>query len=769
MSCTGNKECSCGCETPYGGHPRVALTFGDGGHVSKRITDDIDRLVLEQFGGDKKLAERAKAMVNMMAYGGLTDKGSGSVDATVDPEAGLSTSAFDAGISKDDVEFYKRKEGTFGEELKDVGRFVAKTGLGAATGVIDAAGNMLGADINTSDAVRGMKLGERDEDEIKRRETAAGIASTTGALAATVVGGVLSGGNPTVISRGAEQTFTELGEINPENEALQTVSDIGEVGSQIYGTVAGGVQAVQDDPNLDLKEVTDDMTKEQKRQARGENIGNVLNQAVAGTGATGATGIPGISAAGGPISYKPMPHGGPHGQWEVVSEMLQNWDDTKGRRAMGEQLYGTIGSTEADLASEKEDVAAVRGNLMSTAEDMEAVNKRIMNATEDDPEAYAALQHFRKLRDYTNTVEETRELTRTAPALLKQMLPNYGQYNLKFLNPAKYDAGDELYCTPMGCDTYRRAGASDVPMVAGNLGFQQYAKTGKVGSTYFPFEQIPESQRELGDIATKTDLTLMDYRGDRSRYGSRPHHTVVYAGPGTQEGSIMSYQVDEGQRGHYGLKEEVLPTLESQLEYKQRLEDRGKRVSQFQTPHFDYYRYVGAVPQYEQELENRQAVFDHLFDQGFFNESMPQLEKIQLQPIEQNISQELQVPANPGNVNISTPKVPVKERIGMGLQTLFNPNIEKDSGGVIEYKKGGSYQGGLRRWFKEKWVDVKTGKPCGRSGKEKSTRGYPYCRPSKKVSSKTPATSKHSAAKSRAAQKTGPKRVKPIMRKRSKK
>ena len=44
----------------------------------------------------------------------------------------------------------------------------------------------------------------------------------------------------------------------------------------------------------------------------------------------------------------------------------------------------------------------------------------------------------------------------------------------------------------------------------------------------------------------------------------------------------------------------------------------------------------------------------------------------------------------------------------------------------------------LRRWFKEKWVDVRTGKPCGRQKGEK--RGTPYCRPSKRVSSKTPKT-----------------------------
>ena len=45
----------------------------------------------------------------------------------------------------------------------------------------------------------------------------------------------------------------------------------------------------------------------------------------------------------------------------------------------------------------------------------------------------------------------------------------------------------------------------------------------------------------------------------------------------------------------------------------------------------------------------------------------------------------------------------------------------------------------LKRWFKEDWKDVKTGKACGRQKGEK--RGTPYCRPSKRISSKTPKTS----------------------------
>ena len=56
--------------------------------------------------------------------------------------------------------------------------------------------------------------------------------------------------------------------------------------------------------------------------------------------------------------------------------------------------------------------------------------------------------------------------------------------------------------------------------------------------------------------------------------------------------------------------------------------------------------------------------------------------------------------------------------------------------------------GGLTRWFKEKWVDVKTGKPCGRSKGEK--RGYPACRPSKRVSSKTPKTTGEMTASEKA-------------------
>ena len=50
----------------------------------------------------------------------------------------------------------------------------------------------------------------------------------------------------------------------------------------------------------------------------------------------------------------------------------------------------------------------------------------------------------------------------------------------------------------------------------------------------------------------------------------------------------------------------------------------------------------------------------------------------------------------------------------------------------------------LKRWFKEDWKDVRTGKKCGRQKGEK--RGTPYCRPSKRISKKTPKTSSEMSA-----------------------
>lgn len=71
---------------------------------------------------------------------------------------------------------------------------------------------------------------------------------------------------------------------------------------------------------------------------------------------------------------------------------------------------------------------------------------------------------------------------------------------------------------------------------------------------------------------------------------------------------------------------------------------------------------------------------------------------------------------------------------------------------VQEYKRrGGKYKGegpansDLNRWFEEKWIDVcqlPQKVPCGRPSKKTSMKKwkkeYPYCRPSKRVTSRSP-------------------------------
>lgn len=95
---------------------------------------------------------------------------------------------------------------------------------------------------------------------------------------------------------------------------------------------------------------------------------------------------------------------------------------------------------------------------------------------------------------------------------------------------------------------------------------------------------------------------------------------------------------------------------------------------------------------------------------------------------------------------------------------------------VKEYKRrGGTYTGktkpiktGLGRWFAEKWVDVCTSprRACGRPGKLSLSawkKKYPYCRPSRRISSETPKTASE-LSKSELAKRCKKKRRSPLKR-----
>lgn len=103
----------------------------------------------------------------------------------------------------------------------------------------------------------------------------------------------------------------------------------------------------------------------------------------------------------------------------------------------------------------------------------------------------------------------------------------------------------------------------------------------------------------------------------------------------------------------------------------------------------------------------------------------------------------------------------------LGIDNLGNEQMMMPGG---EYQFPGDYvtelpqmgKGGLTQWFAEEWTDVKTGKKCGRSGKEKGSRPYPACRPKKRVNETTPKTTSEMSSAEKAKfkrEKTSGKRI----------
>jgi len=75
----------------------------------------------------------------------------------------------------------------------------------------------------------------------------------------------------------------------------------------------------------------------------------------------------------------------------------------------------------------------------------------------------------------------------------------------------------------------------------------------------------------------------------------------------------------------------------------------------------------------------------------------------------------------------------------------------------------GMKEGGLKKWFKEKWVDIsapKKGggyKECGRKSASGSKRGYPKCVPAAKAARMTKSEKRSAVARKRQAPNIGPK------------
>ncbi len=126
--------------------------------------------------------------------------------------------------------------------------------------------------------------------------------------------------------------------------------------------------------------------------------------------------------------------------------------------------------------------------------------------------------------------------------------------------------------------------------------------------------------------------------------------------------------------------------------------------------------------------------------------------------------------AYPGEVTIIPSNSITMKGVGypvLGVDNLGNSQMMMPG---ADYTFPGDYvteipqmgKGGLTQWFAEEWTDVKTGKPCGRSGKEKGSRPYPACRPKKRVNETTPKTTSEMSSAEKAKfkrEKTSGKRI----------
>ena len=229
------------------------------------------------------------------------------------------------------------------------------------------------------------------------------------------------------------------------------------------------------------------------------------------------------------------------------------------------------------IAAEQARVDKVRGNVIPTAKKLDAADNSMMTGEwwgTPEGKAYAAFL------DAENPKQLQAARQNLTPAV-KALLPNQGGYNV-----ARWDAkegawneqatpGRELYCTPYGCFTYQKAGATDVPTIGGNVDFAQKASAGTI-----PFEKIAANERQPGDMALWVEMAPADYTDPSKGYVRRPHHTTVYAGPDPKEPNNPEagnyYNANNGVRLKYGM-----------INYETDLEPADR---------MDYYRYVGGLP-----------------------------------------------------------------------------------------------------------------------------------------------------------------------------
>jgi hypothetical protein len=308
-----------------------------------------------------------------------------------------------------------------------------------------------------------------------------------------------------------------------------------------------------------------------------------------------------------------------------------------------------------ELEKEKARVLKVRGNVIPASKALDEADDLISKNG-----AGPLYQNF----IYARNPKELELARKALPQEIKNVLPNQGLYNVakwdtknnnwnETLHPAR-----ELYCTPYGCFAYQKAGASDVPIIGGNIDFANRAATGD-----FVFEKINPNERQPGDMALMVEMAPNDYSDPDSGMSRRPHHTTIYAEPDpkfpkdTEAGNF--YNAVDGNRLFFD---------KSFLVTERKPGDR-----------FDYYRYVGAQNKINDEvldLAKQKEEFNTKQEQRKNNAALPSIPTLKPNLITQN--------------NTATLQYPKKEETLKNKRKLFkNKNKSFEFGGLHNYAKGG--------------------------------------------------------------------------------
>lgn len=230
-----------------------------------------------------------------------------------------------------------------------------------------------------------------------------------------------------------------------------------------------------------------------------------------------------------------------------------------------------------------------------------------------------------------------------------------------------------------------------------------------------------------------TDQRKKRLSGARFKYVDAPYNK---AGASTDIlGNIEIYPAGIGQKG-VGVHEmsHVTDTGPGQnlIPAKDRIDITRYSLASENMPKYeaykDYFNYVTKPSETRARLnEIRQGASENKLYDPFTQKVSPAI---------YNKLKNFKFNSNPGNDPLQQLRSAFSDdQILQMLNSVSKNNTEQD----MMYAKQGGQHGGLDRWFAEKWVDVKTGKACGRQEGEKR-KGYPACRPSRRVNEDTPKT-----------------------------